>query len=178
VRRRARGHRDGHARFDERDRGGGDGVLLALLECRLGRETRLEQGGPRQRGRTAVDLLEQAAIVEDLGGRGEPSSDTPSVRTSSAADRPVLATRSRMNASLPRASTRLAPIAWRLDHGRSLPPSCCCVDCRTNTRKSTRFNRYTRNLVYSLDISADRADNLVGPVGFCRAHLTEELSHG
>ena len=44
----------------------GDGVLLALLEGRLGGEARLEQGVAGDRRRAAVDLLEQAPLVEDL----------------------------------------------------------------------------------------------------------------
>ena len=56
----------GHPGLDERDRGIGDGVLLALLESRLGREPGLEQRRARDRRRPAVDLLEQPALVEDL----------------------------------------------------------------------------------------------------------------
>ncbi len=48
------------------DRGVGDRLLLGLLEGRLGGEAGLEQGAPGQGGRAAVDLLDQAPLVEEL----------------------------------------------------------------------------------------------------------------
>ena len=67
-RERRRPGRDGdrHAGLDQRDGGVRDRVLLALLERRLQREARFEQGGVGDRCRAAVDLLEKAALVEDL----------------------------------------------------------------------------------------------------------------
>ena len=66
IGRRAGRDADGRARLTERDRGIGDGVLLGLLERRLGCEPRLEQRASRTGRGPAVDLFEQAAVVEQL----------------------------------------------------------------------------------------------------------------
>ena len=61
---------DGHARLDEADGGRGDRLLLVLLEGRLGREPGLEQRRcPAERGRAAVDLLDESLLVERPRGR-------------------------------------------------------------------------------------------------------------
>ena len=57
---------DGGTRHHQGDRGIGDGVLLGLLESRLGCEARLEQRASRTGRGPAVHLLEQAAVVEQL----------------------------------------------------------------------------------------------------------------
>ena len=66
VGRRPGRDRDRHPGLGEADGRVGDRVLLGLLERRLDREAGLEHGRPRDRRRAAVDLLEQAALVEDL----------------------------------------------------------------------------------------------------------------
>ena len=65
-RRRPGGDRHRHPGLGQADGRIGDGVLLGLLERRLDGEAGLEHGRPGDRGRTAVDLLEQPALVEDL----------------------------------------------------------------------------------------------------------------
>ena len=53
-------------RLDVADRGVGDRLLLELLEGRLGGEARLELGAPGERGRSAVDLLDEPLVGEQL----------------------------------------------------------------------------------------------------------------
>ena len=67
VGRRAGRDRDGHAGLDERDGRIGDGVLLAPAGAPTWPRTRARTAAlPAIDGRAAVDLLEQAALVEDL----------------------------------------------------------------------------------------------------------------
>ena len=66
VGRRAGRDPDRHPRLDLVGRGRRDRRLLRLLEGRLRDEPGLVRGEARERGRAAVDLLEEAVLVEDL----------------------------------------------------------------------------------------------------------------
>ena len=66
VSRGSGGDADRHAGHDQRGGRVRDRFLLGLLETGLGGEPGLEQGAARQGRGTAVDLLEQAAVVEQL----------------------------------------------------------------------------------------------------------------
>ena len=98
VGRRSGRHGDRHPGLDERSGRPGDGVLLGLLEARLGGERRLEQGAALDRGRAAVDLLDEAAGRRAISrSRRTVISETPSSRTRSATrTAPSSRTRSRI----------------------------------------------------------------------------------
>ena len=173
VRRGPGRDRDRHPGLGERDGRIGDRIFLALLECRLRREAGFEQGVTGDRGRPAVDLLEETALMEDLqvaadGHVGdteiadEVGHTYGSVLPDTVKDEGLALSR-KHQATLTEPCRRIA-----LDPRRSwVDPTEIAAQPTESQRIQTMQNKKPAQV---LDMAGADKDNPAGPVGFCRHH--------